>query len=58
MESDLISAVGRAHMNPAFATNADLAAWETSLRTEYASGPALARQAVAYGYSHWLALRR
>jgi hypothetical protein len=45
-------------MNPAFATNADLAAWETSLRTEYASGPALARQAVAYGYSHWLALRR
>ncbi len=58
VKSDLISAVRRAHVNAAFAANADLATRKTSLCSEYASGPALTRQAVAYRYSNGLALRR
>ncbi len=58
VEGDLISAVGRAHVNFAFAANVDLATRKTSLRSEYASGPALTRQAVAHRYSDGLALRR
>ena len=41
VESDLISAVGGAHVNAAFATYVELAARKPSLRSEDAPGSAL-----------------